>query len=714
MNYFSIKTLYNTNTHSKNIKIYFLVILLISHVLIFSKGLRPKDNQQLNYIHVLFEWEQIPYADSYQLKIINLENDSTKIIDSIFSTNHVEKNFISFGKSYQWQFRGSYNLEHWNKSKWKGPYFFSTSSGKLGNIEVENYIDSLIQPGLTFFGGPNPTRHSIIIDKYGKEIWNDSNKKFKINYIDEFGALYGNSDFNFPNNKACKINYDLDILWSSNELVDNHDLKETDRNTFFLMRHVYSLGPVPSDNYYTQSFQNLGFLADDSTKEFPYYGQEIVEMDSNNQVLWNWDPFEHFSVYDYDNHGHTWGKGYQDLEYDWTHSNALYFDKNENALYLSSRHLSRITKISYPSGEIIYNISLPSDYIKSGDLFIGNDMLFNFQHHIEITDQNSFTLFDNGNISNIIFNHGERISRAIEYEVISDSIINILWEYALPPNLFGHAGGSVKVLKNNNRLIYTRGNGLNTQEPSILEVSYDKEIIWKMTGSSSYAWYRAFRVPSIHPDRYSVIIDNLSTCPQPDSTIQNSKCILFDNDHPQLKIKILNDSDYSQAYIIKLSDSKGWLNFTLDTLFIEKNSFKYTTHNPNINPLDTESILSLVIFPEHHKHNKKTNHIRLSYNSDKFSNIARIINIRHNYPNPFNSSTILKYDLYKKSKVEIIIYNSIGSIIRNLFRDTQISGLKSIKWDANDNLGRKVAAGVYFYRIQAGEFTATKKMVLLK
>ena len=226
----------------------------------------------------------------------------------------------------------------------KGPFSFTTSSSRLGNILIENHIDSLIQPGLTLFGGPNPWRHSIIIDKNGKEIWNDSNKEFKINYIDEYGVLLGNSDYNYPNNKSCKINYDLEILWSSNALTDNHDLKETSWNTFLLMRSIYQNGPIPSNNSYTQAFRNLGFVADDSTDEFPWYGQEIIEMDTNNQVLWSWNPFDYFSKNDFDNHGHTWGEVYQKFEYDWTHSNAIFFDEIESAIYLSSRHLSRITK----------------------------------------------------------------------------------------------------------------------------------------------------------------------------------------------------------------------------------------------------------------------------------------------------------------------------------------------------------------------------------
>ena len=88
----------------------------------------------------------------------------------------------------------------------------------------------------------------------------------------------------------------------------------------------------------------------------------------------------------------------------------------------------------------------------------------------------------------------------------------MIWSYSLPNTLFGRAGGSMQVLENNNRLIYTRGNAFGAQNnPTIIEVTNDQEVVWKLRGPSYYAWYRAFRIPSIHPDAFSVLIDPLSS-----------------------------------------------------------------------------------------------------------------------------------------------------------------------------------------------------------
>ena len=85
-----------------------------------------------------------------------------------------------------------------------------------------------------------------------------------------------------------------------------------------------------------------------------------------------------------------------------------------------------------------------------------------------------------------------------------------------------------------------------------------------------------------------------------------------------------------------------------------------------------------------------------------------------NFPNPFNPTTQIQYDLPKDRFVSIAIYDVIGRNIRTLINTNQTAGYHSIYWDAKNDFGEGVAAGMYIYTIQAGEFRATKKMVLLK
>ena len=74
----------------------------------------------------------------------------------------------------------------------------------------------------------------------------------------------------------------------------------------------------------------------------------------------------------------------------------------------------------------------------------------------------------------------------------------------------------------------------------------------------------------------------------------------------------------------------------------------------------------------------------------------------------------MKYDLPEDSFVDITVYNMLGDVVNNLVSANQSSGYKSIQWNATNNQGKPVSAGVYLYKIQVGYFVDTKKMILLK
>ncbi|MBT7519938.1 MAG: T9SS type A sorting domain-containing protein, partial [Candidatus Marinimicrobia bacterium] len=89
-------------------------------------------------------------------------------------------------------------------------------------------------------------------------------------------------------------------------------------------------------------------------------------------------------------------------------------------------------------------------------------------------------------------------------------------------------------------------------------------------------------------------------------------------------------------------------------------------------------------------------------------------NLHNAYPNPFNPVTTLQYDLPEDALVNITIYDMMGRVVSNLVSSQQNAGYKSIQWNATNNEGQPVSAGLYLYTIQAGKFRQTKKMVLLK
>ena len=88
--------------------------------------------------------------------------------------------------------------------------------------------------------------------------------------------------------------------------------------------------------------------------------------------------------------------------------------------------------------------------------------------------------------------------------------------------------------------------------------------------------------------------------------------------------------------------------------------------------------------------------------------------LKQNYPNPFNLNTTLSYHLARSGMINISIYDLMGRNIKTLVNGFQKSGLTSVVWDATNDEGHEVAAGLYFYKMEAGNFRRTNKMLLLK
>ncbi len=93
---------------------------------------------------------------------------------------------------------------------------------------------------------------------------------------------------------------------------------------------------------------------------------------------------------------------------------------------------------------------------------------------------------------------------------------------------------------------------------------------------------------------------------------------------------------------------------------------------------------------------------------------ANNFTLKDNYPNPFNPLTTISYELLADGIVNILIYDLIGKKIKTLVSGFQTAGSKNVNWNATNNQGQPVSAGVYLYSIEAGDFRQTKKMILLK
>ena len=85
-----------------------------------------------------------------------------------------------------------------------------------------------------------------------------------------------------------------------------------------------------------------------------------------------------------------------------------------------------------------------------------------------------------------------------------------------------------------------------------------------------------------------------------------------------------------------------------------------------------------------------------------------------NWPNPFNPETRISFTLSAPGPVRISIYDALGRFVRTLVDGQRAAGEYTERWDGRDRFGRQVATGVYFYRMDAGGFLQTRKMLLLR
>ena len=104
----------------------------------------------------------------------------------------------------------------------------------------------------------------------------------------------------------------------------------------------------------------------------------------------------------------------------------------------------------------------------------------------------------------------------------------------------------------------------------------------------------------------------------------------------------------------------------------------------------------------------------LSGVDDRDAGSLPAFNLSQNYPNPFNPATVIEFELPRRSNVRITVINLLGQKVTELVNQEYPAGRHRVTWDGLAATGNRVASGIYYYRLQADDFTETKKMLLLK
>ena len=564
-------------------KKYFILVFILCSSL-FSDIISPEHNSTLSYKHVLFEWEQVPSATSYTVTIYH-ETSGEYITDTVESLIYINDSFLNWNSSYTWYVTPIFSdgtigssIEDSN-----GNTYFTLHIGQTrSNAYAINYNSSQYSNGITMFSSFFDY-YSAAIDENGDEIWNSGDENiifYNTNYYGNyFGAKLDNSTENYlPVNE---YNLDNQILWQENgNHFSHHDMIKLPNGNYLSIVEDIIDGPIPPSVPQAFLFQLLGYQVDGITNEFPWVGDRIVEWDkTTKEEVWSWSTHDYFNKSDYDEIGSTWNAAFDGGRFDWTHANAIAYSEEDDAIFLSSRHLSRITKIDRTTGNIIWNLGL--DMI-SGDVDCGHDIGMSFQHSIQVLENGNIVTLDNGNLSQQINETPFPTSRALEIQI--DELNNscdatVIWSYDLPEELFGFASGNVQKLDNGNYLATTVGDGGTS-----LEISNENEIIWEGKYNLSLpngAVYRANRLSSLHPIAFSVIIPNLTSFDLNGEMING-----IEYNGSILDIEVYNNGSLNEIYCISNTNNcseiypNSMSTFSID--IIEENlSFEVIPQNRN-------------------------------------------------------------------------------------------------------------------------------------
>ena len=678
--------------------LYFLIFIITINPPLVAELLSPENGAILNHLHVLFEWEQEPITDYYEIQISENSSFSNTIVQANNQTLvFIEQATIEWEKTYYWRIRAMRN--NGMALPWTNSFSFSTGS-PLSETTTTISIANQIQDGITVFGAFF-NYFSAAIDVTGREIWNSGNENLVYYSTSEFGDVFGcelvsGSENNLP---GKEFTFEGETIWEEpNDEFLHHDLIKLPNGNYLGIVETSAVGPIPIGDW-TPLFQGLGFQADGVTMEFIWIGDKLMEWDNETgDVVWEWSVFDHFSMMDYDQFGGTWSQAYIDLHYDWTHVNAVIFDEIESAIYFSTRHLSRITKLDYPSGDIIWNLG---HEMPSGQVTLGNEIGFSFQHSLQILNNGNIITFDNGNLAPEFRGTDDPQSRAIEL-AISQNNADLVWSYELPDDLFGFASGNAQKMENGNVMVTTVGGGGGS-----LGVNSNGNIVWEANYNLSLpsgAVYRAHRIPGLFPAAYSVMIDNFLVSGE-------NQGVYLPSGSSEISFTLHNESEYDLALSFSLSDQADWFGNQSGEIELFPNQIETITFTGNVTESSNGNPITLIVTSEYHPEKEKTTLVNgftfpLSTESEP---IPHKFELFPAFPNPFNPKTTIQYNVQNSELISLKVLDISGRVVETLFEDIIESGNHETKWNAKRN-----PSGIYFVKLTSGQKSETQKILFLK
>ncbi len=464
----------------------------------------------------------------------------------------------------------------------------------------------------------------------------------------------------------------IDSIYSKNGyLTDVHELLITENNHALMMS--YDFQPVSMDTIVPGGNPNA--LVE---------GLIIQEQDENRNVVFQWRSWNHFKITDA-----TDDIDLTDSLIDYVHGNAIEVD-NDGNLLISCRHLDEVTKINRQTGDIIWRLG--GEHCENNQFtFINDPIGFSHQHDVRRLENGNITVFDNGNL------HSPQFSRVAEYQIDEvNKLAFLVWEYRNDPVSYSAAMGDARRLPNHNTFI---GWGTGTS-PAISEVTPNGEIALFLSIPDTIFNYRGFK----YSWKTNLIVGN------PESLYFGFVPL---NDSLELELELTNNSE--QQIEINSVYNRDSAYSVLENLPIALTPFGSTT-------------ITVMFKPELDKDYFDDLHLRWEIEGQRIAQVIPLIgstdpnftsvetedvlknySLSQNYPNPFNSSTVINYQLPVTSNVTLKVYDILGREVATLVNEEKHAGSYEIEFN-----GTNLTSGIYFYHLISGDYSKTKKMILLR
>ncbi len=446
----------------------------------------PPEGIDLNAIHAQFEWLSVADVDEYQLQVVVDDGSpdpfalATPVVDATVGAaqpRSVVTSGLGWGAAYAWRVRG---IDTGSPLSWGAIHRFTTAALPAGlpAFIVTTGVGTP-EPGLTLFNlnfdVDSVSNHfAIVIDAAGNLVWFLKRE----HRFGDVRLLPSGRILAVGGGRAWEFVLSGPVSWVS---PDDPDL------------HVHHEAfPMPNGNVMVAVFTYQEVMRNSELQLWK--GDRFVEIDrATGAEVWSWNTFDYLSTLDFDDtqmaQPNSPGEGDPD-SYPWTHSNAVIYNAADDSVYASLRHLSRVIRIDYATGDIVYQMGMGPPSMPSGDVDFG-DNLFSYQHAPELLPNGNMVLYDNGDRRDQVDQTTETgVTKAIELSFTGTppSSATIAWQYTLPG--YTPALGDADRQPGGNTLVAAGWEG------KVIEVDASGTMVWQLE-VPGVRIYRAERIPEL-------------------------------------------------------------------------------------------------------------------------------------------------------------------------------------------------------------------------